>query len=109
MCRNITTLRGLEPPATDEEVWAAAEQFVRKVTGVQRGAAAATREPCERATAEIAAVVTALLAELPERRVPPKSVPPLRREDVQARIAARVREREEHERLHELGIAHTHG
>lgn len=108
MCRNITTLRGLTPPATDEEIRAAAEQFVRKVTGVQNSAAAATREPCERATTEIAAIVDALLAELPERKVPPKNLPPLRREEVQARIAARIREREEHERMHELGIAHTH-
>lgn len=108
MCRNITTLRGLEPAATDEEIQAAAEQFVRKVTGVQRSASAATREPCERATEEIAAIVTRLLQELPERRQPPKTVPPLRREEVQARIAARQAAREEHERLHELGIAHTH-
>jgi len=108
MCRNITTLRGLEPPATDEEIRAAAEQFVRKVTGVQRTATAATREPCERATEQIAAVVTALMAELPARRQPPKTVPPLRREDVQARIAARQAAREEHERMHELGITHSH-
>ena len=108
MCRNITTLRGLEPPATDEEIRAAAEQFVRKVTGVQRSASAATGEPCEQATAEIAEIVTRLLGELPERRQPPKTVPPLRREEVQARIAARQAAREEHERMHELGIAHTH-
>lgn len=105
MCRNITTLRGLEPPATDEEIRAAAEQFVRKVTGVQRSAAASTRE---RATEEIAAIVTRLLGELPERRQPPATVPPLRREEVRARIAARQAAREEHERLHELGIAHSH-
>ncbi|HQR80792.1 MAG TPA: DUF2277 family protein, partial [Actinomycetota bacterium] len=36
MCRNITILRGLEPPATDAEVTAAAEQYVRKVSGVGR-------------------------------------------------------------------------
>jgi hypothetical protein len=108
MCRNITTLRGLEPPATDDEIQAAAEQFVRKVTGVQRSASAATREPCERATEEITAIVTQLLRELPERRQPPKTVPPLRREEVQARIAARQAAREEHERIHDLGIAHTH-
>ncbi|GAA1733489.1 hypothetical protein GCM10009809_31140 [Isoptericola hypogeus] len=108
MCRNITTLRGLEPPATDEEILAAADQFVRKVTGVQRSASAATREPCDRATTEIAEIVTRLLDELPARRQPPKSVPPLRREEVQARIAARQAAREEHERMHELGIAHSH-
>jgi hypothetical protein len=31
MCRNIRTLFNFEPPATDEEVRAAAEQFVRKI------------------------------------------------------------------------------
>ena len=36
MCRNITTLRGLEPPATNEEIEAAARQYVRKVSGVTR-------------------------------------------------------------------------
>jgi len=34
MCRNITVLRGLEPPATADEVQAAARQYVRKVGGV---------------------------------------------------------------------------
>jgi hypothetical protein len=36
MCRNITTLRGLEPEATPEEIEAAARQFVRKISGVQK-------------------------------------------------------------------------
>ncbi|MFI9486472.1 DUF2277 domain-containing protein [Promicromonospora sp. NPDC052451] len=107
MCRNITTLRGLEPAATDEEITAAALQFVRKVTGVTK-VSDATRDPVERATAEIADIVTRLLDELPERRQPPKTVPPLRRTEVQARIAQRIKEREEHERMHELGIAHSH-
>ncbi|NOV97913.1 DUF2277 domain-containing protein [Isoptericola halotolerans] len=89
MCRNITTLRGLEPPATPEEIEAAAAQFVRKVTGVASNAAAASREPCETAAAEIAAIVTRLLGELPARKQPPPSVPPLRRPEVQARLAAR--------------------
>ena len=35
MCRNITTLRGLVPPPTEDEVEAAARQYVRKVSGVQ--------------------------------------------------------------------------
>ena len=107
MCRNITTLRGLEPAATDEEITAAALQFVRKVTGVTT-VSNATRDPVEHATAQIADIVTRLLDELPERRQPPKTVPPLRRAEVQARIAQRIKEREEHERMHELGIAHSH-
>ena len=108
MCRNITTLRGLDPPATDEEITAAAAQFVRKVTGVAPTAAPESRLPTERATAEIAAIITSLLGELPARRTPPKSVPPLRRPEVQARIAERIKAREEHERMHELGVPHGH-
>ncbi|TXH40476.1 MAG: DUF2277 domain-containing protein, partial [Actinobacteria bacterium] len=38
MCRNITALRGLEPPATQAEVQAAALQYVRKVTGITTAA-----------------------------------------------------------------------
>jgi len=34
MCRNITVLRGLQPPATPDEVEAAARQYARKVGGV---------------------------------------------------------------------------
>jgi hypothetical protein len=33
MCRNIKTLHNFEPPATEEEIRAAAEQYVRKVSG----------------------------------------------------------------------------
>jgi hypothetical protein len=83
--RNLTTLRGLEPAATDEEIVAAARQFVRKVTGVQ-SVSAATAEPLDRAVDEIAAIVTRLLDELPERRRPPATVPPLRRPEVRARL-----------------------
>lgn len=88
MCRNITTLRGLEPPATPEEIEAAARQYVRKVTGVQ-SLSEGTRDPFEAAVAEVALVTARLLAELPPRRVPPATVPPLRRPEVQARLAAR--------------------
>jgi hypothetical protein len=88
MCRNITTLRGLEPSATAEEIEAAARQYVRKVSGVQ-SASPATREPFEAAVAEIAAVTARLLAELPARRQPPPTLPPLRRPEVRARLAAK--------------------
>jgi hypothetical protein len=108
MCRNITTLRGLEPAATAEEIEAAAAQFVRKVTGVAPTAAPPSRLPAEQATAEIAGIITRLLDELPARRNPPKNLPPLRRPEVQARIAERMRAREEHERMHDLGIPHSH-
>lgn len=78
MCRNITTLRGLEPVATTEEIEAAARQYVRKVSGVT-APSAATGPAFDRAVAAIAAATTELLAELPPRKVPPKTVPPLRR------------------------------
>ncbi|GAB1515875.1 DUF2277 domain-containing protein [Actinophytocola sp. KF-1] len=89
MCRNITPLRGLEPAATDEEIQAAALQFVRKVAGVS-SVTDKTREAIERAVAEISATTTRLLTELPPRKQPPATVPPLRRPEVRARIAARA-------------------
>jgi hypothetical protein len=89
MCRNITTLRGLEPSATAEEIEAASRQYVRKVTGVQ-SLSDQTREPFETAVAEITAITTRLLSELPARRQPPPTVPPLRRPEVKARIAAKA-------------------
>lgn len=87
MCRNITVLRGLEPAATPEEIQAAALQYVRKVSGVGK-ITENTREPLERAAAEVARITTELLRELPDRRTPPPSVPPLRRPEVRARLAA---------------------
>ena len=78
MCRNITTLRGLEPAATSEEVEAAARQFVRKVSGVQKSSAA-TEAAFERAVAQITEITGELLAELPPRKQPPPTLPPLRR------------------------------
>jgi hypothetical protein len=78
VCRNITTLRGLEPPATAEEIEAGARQYVRKVSGVQK-TSAATEVEFERAVDEITAITTRLLAALPARRQPPPTQPPLRR------------------------------
>ncbi|CAM3827862.1 DUF2277 domain-containing protein [Kibdelosporangium persicum] len=88
MCRNITTLRGLEPAATPAEIEAAARQYVRKVSGVQ-SVSDATREAFEAAVAEVTATTTRLLESLPARRQPPATVPPLRRPEVQARLAAK--------------------
>ncbi len=85
MCRNITELRGLEPPATRQEIEAAAAQYVRKVTGVTKPnlVLAATMEQAAR---DIADITEALLQEVPARRQPPKSMPPLRRPEVRARL-----------------------
>ena len=107
MCRNITTLRGLDPPATPDEIEAAAVQYVRKVTGITK-VTDATREAFDAAVAAITTATAQALADLPERRNPPPTVPPLRREDVAARVAARQAAREEHERLHEQGVPHGH-
>ncbi len=78
MCRNITTLRGLDPPATPEEIEGAARQYVRKVSGVQ-STSAATEAAFESAVAAVTRATASLLAELPPRRNPPPTVPPLRR------------------------------
>lgn len=78
MCRNITTLRGLEPSATSDEIEAAARQYVRKVSGVQK-TSAATADAFERAVAIVAGATTDLLLALPPRKAPPPTEPPLRR------------------------------
>ena len=78
MCRNITTLRGLEPEATAEEIEAAARQYVRKVSGVQT-LSERTAAPVEAAVREVAAATAELLAALPARRQQPATLPPLRR------------------------------
>jgi hypothetical protein len=85
MCRNITELRGLEPPATREEIEAAARQFVRKVTGITRPNATLA-DRMDVAALEVAAITEDLLGELPARRQPPKTVPPLRRPEVRQRL-----------------------
>jgi hypothetical protein len=78
MCRNITILRGLEPPANPEEIEAAARQYVRKVSGITKPSSI-TVERFEQAVSEIAQSTAALLGDLPERKQPPTSVPPMRR------------------------------
>ncbi len=83
MCRNITTLRGLQPVATPEEIEAAARQYVRKISGVQ-STSPQTEEAFERAVTEVTKATASLLAALPARRQPPPTLPPLRR------IAARA-------------------
>ena len=80
MCRNITPLRGLDPPATSEEVESAARQYVRKVASVTTAGQMATPE-IERAIERIASATADLLSELPARRRPPTVVPPLRRRE----------------------------
>jgi len=63
MCRNIKTLHNFEPPATDDEVRAAALQYVRKVSGSTKPSKV-NEAVFERAVDEIAHVTQHLLADL---------------------------------------------
>ena len=85
MCRNITELRGLEPAATRQEIEAAAAQYIRKVTGITKPNPALV-EAMDAAALEVADITETLLAGLPARRQPPKTVPPLRRPEVRQRM-----------------------
>ena len=63
MCRNIRTLHNFEPPATEDEVRAAALQYVRKVSGFTKPSRA-NAEAFERAVDEVAAATERLLRDL---------------------------------------------
>jgi hypothetical protein len=63
MCRNIKTLFNFDPPATDEEIQAAALQFVRKLSGFNKPSKA-NEEAFDRAVSEAAAVARNLLHSL---------------------------------------------
>jgi hypothetical protein len=71
MCRNIRPLNNFEPPATSDEVTAAALQFVRKVSGATRPSAA-NQAVFDRAVAEIAHATQHLLDDL-VTTAPPKN------------------------------------
>ncbi|MCL2541407.1 MAG: DUF2277 domain-containing protein [Nocardioidaceae bacterium] len=71
MCRNIRPLNNFEPPATPDEVTAAALQYVRKVSGTTRPSQA-NQEAFDRAVAEVAHATRHLLADL-VTTAPPKS------------------------------------
>ncbi|HEU5456618.1 MAG TPA: DUF2277 domain-containing protein [Nocardioides sp.] len=71
MCRNIRTLHNFEPPASRDEVTAAALQFVRKVSGSSKPSAA-NQEAFDRAVREIAHVTQHLLDDL-VTSAPPKN------------------------------------
>ena len=70
MCRNIRTLYNFEPPATNEEVRAAALQYVRKISGFNKPSQA-NQEAFERAIDQVAAASAELLAAL-QTTAPPK-------------------------------------
>ena len=86
MCRNIRTLYNFEPPAADEEVHAAAEQYVRKISGFTKPSQA-NAEPFERAVEAVAEASMRLLGELST------SAPPKDREVEAAKARARAEQR----------------
>ncbi len=86
MCRNIRPLNNFEPPATADEVTAAALQYVRKVSGATRPSAA-NQAAFDRAVAEIAHVTEHLLADLVT------TAPPKDREVEAAKARARAAKR----------------
>ena len=69
MCRNIRVLHHFEPPTTVEEVRAAAVQYVRKVSGLQKPTKADEAE-FERAVEAVVKATSRLLEKLPERGEP---------------------------------------
>ena len=88
MCRNIRTLHNFEPPATKEEVAAAALQYVRKISGYRK-VPKANQEAFDAAVAEITRVTLALLENL-EPTGEPKN-----REAEKAKAKQRWKKREE--------------
>jgi hypothetical protein len=71
MCRNIRTLHNFDPPATGEEIQAAALQYVRKISGFTKPSRA-NQEAFDRAVEAVAAISAELLHEL-ESSAPPKN------------------------------------
>ena len=87
MCRSIHTLYNFDPPATEDEVRAAALQYVRKVGGFTKPSRA-NAEAFERAVDAVAAASSRLLADLVT------SAPPKDREDEAAKARARRAQRQ---------------
>jgi hypothetical protein len=83
MCRNIRPLNNFEPPATRDEVTAAALQYVRKVSGMTKPSMA-NQEVFDRAVREIAHITEHLLDDLVT------SAPPKNRESEAAKARARA-------------------
>jgi hypothetical protein len=86
MCRNIRVLNNFEPPATEDEVEAAALQYVRKVSGMTRPAAA-NQEAFDAAVQAVAEATRVLLESLVTK------APPRDREVEAARAKVRAAER----------------
>lgn len=83
MCRNIRILYHFDPPVTDEEIRAAAIQFVRKVSGFTKPSTA-NQAPFDHAIAEVSSSVRTLLDSLVT------TAPPRNREVEAAKARARA-------------------
>ena len=83
MCRNIHTLFNFDPPATDDEVHAAALQYVRKVSGFTRPSRA-NEDAFEVAISEVAAATRRLVDSLVT------AAPPKDRDEEAAKARARA-------------------
>ncbi len=83
MCRNIRPLHNFEPPATDEEIRAAAVQYVRKISGSTKPSKA-NEAAFERAVEAVTAASSELIAALVT------SAPPKDREIEAAKARARA-------------------
>ena len=86
MCRNIRTLHNFDPPANDDEVRAAALQYVRKISGYNKPSQA-NQEAFERAVDAVTHASMHLLADL-QTTAPPKN-----REAEAAKARARAAQR----------------
>jgi hypothetical protein len=86
MCRNIRTLHNFEPPATSDEVHAAALQYVRKIAGTT-APSAANRHAFDEAVAAVAHATEHLLDALVT------SAPPKNREQEATKARARAEKR----------------
>jgi hypothetical protein len=71
MCRNIKTLANFEPPATNDEIYASALQFVRKLSGTTKPSKA-NEAVFNEAVAEVTAAARKLVLNL-ETHAPPKN------------------------------------
>ncbi|GGN92725.1 hypothetical protein GCM10010112_80240 [Actinoplanes lobatus] len=86
MCRSIHQLHNFEPPATPDEIQAAALQYVRKIAGTARPSQA-NQEAFDQAVAAVAAATAELLANLVT------NAPPRNREEEAAKARARAEKR----------------
>lgn len=86
MCRNIKTLFNFAPPATEQEIRASAEQFVRKLSGYTQPSKA-NEEAFDRAVREVTEVAQRLIGSLTT------SAPPRDRTEIAARARARAAKR----------------